>query len=102
MGTLSSCQIVLAMRKNGQGELASRLFQILNTAIYQKTQQKTWALYISSIDCFPFRFHCLKAGELVVQSRVLIHSSLILFSCFSLSYISLRNKQLKRGRVGKV
>ena len=41
--------------------------------------------------------YCLKAGEPVVQSRVLIPSSLILFSCFSHSYLSLRNKQLTGG-----
>ena len=55
------------------------------------------ALYISSINSFSFRLYCLKAGKPVVQSRVLIHSSLILFSYFSHSYLSLRNKQPRRG-----
>ena len=58
-------------------------------------------LYISSINSFSFRLYCLKAGKPVVQSRVLIHSSLILFSCFSHSYLSLRNKQPRRGGGGE-
>ena len=59
-------------------------------------------LYLFYQFFFLFVLYCLKAGEPVVQSLVLIHSSRILFPCFSLSYFSLRNKQLERGGVRKV
>ena len=160
MGTLFGRQIVLLMRKkrvneNSQGAKVDNFkfwIQLLTRKRKKKKKKHRHFISLPSI-LFPFVLYCLKAGEPVVQSQVLIHSSFFLrsfpsatsfselnncrgegwgkfehlgklllwsmsflslffpfygtqickicFSCFSRSYLSLRNKQPRGGGGGK-
>ena len=105
METLFVRQIALSMRKkmvkeNSQGAKVDNIkfwIQLLTRKRKNKKQKKHRHFISLPLIPFPFVLYCLKAGEPVVQSLVLIHSCLILFSCFSCSYLSLRNKQPRRG-----
>ena len=108
MGTLFVRQIALLMRKkmvkeNSQGAKVDNFkFRIQLLSRKRKKNKKKTRHFISlPFILFPFVLYSLKADEPVVQSQILIHSSLILFSCFSRSYLSLRNKQPRRGGGGE-
>ena len=62
------------IKKNSQGA------KVDEYSYQPENVKKTYALYISSIEFFSFRFILLKAGEPVAQSGVLIHYSLFLLT----------------------